>query len=45
MAQQKDYKVLVMQKVMVPDFAFHKNIGWGIFDHNFFLGVWEFKKN
>ena len=44
MAQQKDYKVLVMQKVMVPDFAFHKNIGWGIFDYNFFLGVWEFKK-
>ena len=30
MAQQKDYKVLVMQKVMVPDFAFYKNIGWGI---------------
>ena len=44
MAQQKDYKVLVMQKVMVPDFAFHKNIGWGIFDHNFFLGVWEFQQ-
>ena len=30
MAQQKDYKVLVVQKVMVPDFAFYKNIGWGI---------------
>ena len=30
MAQQKDYKVLVMQKVVVPDFAFYKNIGWGI---------------
>ena len=42
MAQEKDYKVLVVQKVMVPDFAFHKNIGWGIFDHNFFLG--NFKK-
>ena len=30
MAQQKDYKVLVVQKVVVPDFAFYKNIGWGI---------------
>ena len=30
MAQQKDYKVLVVQKVIVPDFAFYKNIGWGI---------------
>ena len=44
MAQQKDYKVLVVQKVMVPYFAFHKNIGWGIFDHNFFRGVWEFQQ-
>ena len=25
MAQQKDYKVLVVQKVVVPDFAFYKN--------------------
>ena len=41
MAQQKDYKVLVVQKVVVPDFAFYKNIRWGISTAIFFLSVWE----